>query len=153
MGAQWHNLLLKSHDFGRPDPTQPLETMSDGNKQPSTTNKISATVQSFLDDPSQSLNQLFQEPCFKTSILWGTSLAGMLAAHRFHASQSAIKTLDASVLGFLVGSGASWVSCRTARSSEKAKLDEALEKLNELQRRTKLQNEKSEDTTNRPPRS
>jgi hypothetical protein len=99
-------------------------------------NKVSQTVQTFIENPSASLHQLFGQPCFKQSILWGTSLAGLLAAHRFHSSRSMVKTLDSSVLGFLVGSGASWFSCRTTRAAEKKKLDEALGKLNELQRRT-----------------
>lgn len=99
-------------------------------------NKVSQTLQTFIDNPSKSLNELVAQPCFKKSILWGTSLAGLLAAHRFHSSRSMVKTLDSSVLGFLVGSGASWFSCRTTRSAEKRKLDEALGKLNELQRRT-----------------
>ena len=104
----------------------------------SESNRVSETIQAFLSEPSGSLNQLFSAPCFKKSILWGTSLGGMLAAHRFHASRSVVKTLDASVLGFLVGSGASWINCRTTRKAEKDKLDEAMKKLNELQRRSKV---------------
>ncbi len=83
-------------------------------------------------DPSA----LLQVPCFTRALLWGGGVAGILAAHRFHASRSFARSLDNAVLGFLAGSGLSWGACRYERAQRQAKLEEAVEKMKEIQRRT-----------------
>ena len=98
-------------------------------------NRVMETLTTFTNDPQATLTALVQQPCFRSSILWGTSLAGMLAAHRFHVSRSFAKTLDASVLGFAVGSIASMVNCTATRAAEKKKLDDAVALLNELNKK------------------
>ena len=109
------------------------------------TSKLRQTLDIFFKDPIKTLNASFvEDPCFKKSFLWGTSLAGLLAAHRLHSSRSFMKTMDSSILGFLVGSGASYVNCTTTRSAERHKMNELQKKLNQLQQRKRRNHDKDD---------
>lgn len=70
-----------------------------------------------------------KNPCFRSALLWGMGVGGVMAGHSAIRHRSQWKAINAAVGTFLLVSSGKWILCRSAQKEEEARMKGFMSKI------------------------